>query len=147
MQGSGQKVLLVEDNHMNMVLVKEILTMNGYEIIEAGSGTEAITSLGVERPDIILMDLHLPGMDGITATRIIKSDERNKAIPVLALTASAMRGEEEKILRQGFDGYVAKPIEIKKLLEAISTSLQAHRHLKAALEKEKEKETTPSSNP
>ncbi|OGP15141.1 MAG: hypothetical protein A2052_00135 [Deltaproteobacteria bacterium GWA2_54_12] len=145
MQGSGQKVLLVEDNHMNMVLVKEILTMNGYEIIEAGSGTEAITSLAAERPDIILMDLHLPGMDGITATRIIKSDERNKAIPVLALTASAMRGEEDKILRQGFDGYVAKPIEIKKLLEAISTSLQAQRHLKAALEKEKE--TTPSSTP
>jgi len=139
MQGSGQKVLLVEDNHMNMVLVKEILTMNGYEIIEAGSGTEAITSLAAERPDIILMDLHLPGMDGITATRIIK------AIPVLALTASAMRGEEDKILRQGFDGYVAKPIEIKKLLEAISTSLQAQRHLKAALEKEKE--TTPSSTP
>lgn len=134
---------------MNMVLVKEILTMNGYEIIEAGSGTEAITSLAAERPDIILMDLHLPGMDGITATRIIKSDERNKAIPVLALTASAMRGEEDKILRQGFDGYVAKPIEIKKLLEAISASLQAQRHMKAALEKEKEKEkeTTPSSTP
>ena len=124
MQGSGKKVLLVEDNHMNMVLVKEILTMNGYEIIEAGSGTDAIKSLALERPDIILMDLHLPGMDGITATRIIKADERNKAIPVLALTASAMRGDEDKILRQGFDGYVAKPIEIKKLLEAISASLQ-----------------------
>jgi len=124
MQGNGKKVLLVEDNHMNMVLVKEILTMNGYEIIEAGSGTDAIKSLALERPDIILMDLHLPGMDGITATRIIKADERNKAIPVLALTASAMRGEEDKILRQGFDGYVAKPIEIKKLLEAISASLQ-----------------------
>ena len=124
MQGSGKKVLLVEDNHMNMVLVKEILTMNGYEIIEAGSGTDAIKSLALERPDIILMDLHLPGMDGITATRIIKADERNKAIPVLALTASGMRGEEDKILRQGFDGYVAKPIEIKKLLEAISASLQ-----------------------
>ncbi|MBI2400585.1 MAG: response regulator [Deltaproteobacteria bacterium] len=145
MQGSGQKVLLVEDNHMNMVLVKEILTMNGYEIIEAGSGTEALTSLAAVRPDIILMDLHLPGMDGITATRIIKSDERNKAIPILALTASAMRGEEDKILRQGFDGYVAKPIEIKRLLEAISTSLHTQRQLKAALEKEKE--TTPSSTP
>lgn len=146
MQGSGKKVLLVEDNHMNMVLVKEILTMNGYEIIEAESGTDAIKSLAAERPDIILMDLHLPGMDGITATRIIKSDERNKAIPVLALTASAMRGEEDKILRQGFDGYVAKPIEIKKLLDAISESLLALQHrVKSALEKEKE--TTPSSTP
>jgi CheY-like chemotaxis protein len=143
MQGNGKKVLLVEDNHMNMVLVKEILTMNGYETIEADSGTEAIKALSAQRPDIILMDIHLPGMDGITATRIIKSDERNRAIPVLALTASAMRGEEDKLLRQGFDGYVAKPIEIKKLLEAISASLQAQRGLKEAAEKQ----TNPSSTP
>lgn len=125
MQGSGKKVLLVEDNHMNRVLVKEILTLNGYEIIEADTGTEAIKALASDRPDVILMDLHLPGMDGITATRIIKSEERNKSIPVLALTASAMRGEEDKIIRQGFDGYVAKPIEMKKLLEAITESLKA----------------------
>lgn len=124
MQGSGKKVLLVEDNHMNKVLVKEILTLNGYEIIEADTGTEAIKALAAERPDVILMDLHLPGMDGITATRIIKSEERNKSIPVLALTASAMRGEEDKIIRQGFDGYVAKPIEMKKLLDAITESLK-----------------------
>lgn len=124
MQGSGKKVLLVEDNHMNKVLVKEILTLNGYEIIEADSGTEAIKALAFNRPDIILMDIHLPGMDGITATRIIKSEERNKSIPVLALTASAMRGEEDKIIRQGFDGYVAKPIEMKKLLEAITENLK-----------------------
>lgn len=124
MQGSGKKVLLVEDNHMNRVLVKEILTLNGYVIIEADTGTEAIKALASDRPDVILMDLHLPGMDGITATRIIKSEERNKSIPVLALTASAMRGEEDKIIRQGFDGYVAKPIEMKKLLEAITESLK-----------------------
>lgn len=124
MQGSGKKVLLVEDNHMNKVLVKEILTLNGYQIIEADSGTEAIKALAFDRPDIILMDIHLPGMDGITATRIIKSEERNKSIPVLALTASAMRGEEDNIIRQGFDGYVGKPIEIKKLLEAINESLK-----------------------
>ncbi len=117
------KVLLVEDNYMNKVLVREILTINGYEIIEAKSGTEALKILTTERPDIILMDLHLPEMDGITATRIIKSEERNKAIPVLALTASAMKGDEDKILNKGFDGYVAKPIEVKKLLDTISLSL------------------------
>lgn len=121
--GAKAKVLLVEDNHMNKILVREILTLNGYDIIEAKSGTEALKVLSTERPDIILMDLHLPEMDGITATRIIKSDERNKSIPVLALTASAMKGEEDKILDKGFDGYVAKPIEMKKLLEAISTRL------------------------
>lgn len=117
------KVLLVEDNQMNKILVREILTLNGYEIIEARSGTEALKALAVSRPDVILMDLHLPEMDGITATRIIKSDEKNRRIPILALTASAMRGEEDKILSKGFDGYVAKPIEKKKLLEAILESL------------------------
>lgn len=123
MSEEKKKVLLVEDNHMNKVLVREILTLSGYEIIEAMSGTEAIKALTRERPDIILMDLHLPEMDGITATRIIKSEERNRSIPVLALTASAMRGEEDQILNKGFDGYVAKPIERKKLLEAISEKL------------------------
>ncbi|MBI1911538.1 MAG: response regulator [Deltaproteobacteria bacterium] len=108
---------------MNKILVREMLTLNGYEIFEAKSGTEALKMLTAARPDIILMDLHLPEMDGITATRIIKSEERNKSIPVLALTASAMKGEEDKILNKGFDGYVAKPIEMKKLLEAITQSL------------------------
>lgn len=123
MQGNKIKVLIVEDNHMNKILVREMLTLNGYEIFEAKSGTEALKMLTATRPDIILMDLHLPEMDGITATRIIKSEERNKSIPVLALTASAMKGEEDKILKKGFDGYVAKPIEMKKLLEAITQSL------------------------
>ncbi len=123
MQADKAKVLLVEDNHMNKVLVREILALNGYEIIEARSGTEALKMLASVRPDIILMDIHLPEMDGFTATRIIKSDERNRFIPVLALTASAMSGEEEKILNQGFDGYIAKPIEVKKMLEKISNFL------------------------
>jgi len=116
-------VLLVEDNQMNKILVREILTLNGYGILEASSGTEALKILSVQKPDLILMDLHLPEMDGVTATRIIKSDPANKAIPVLALTASAMKGEEDKILVHGFDGYVAKPIEVKKLLAAISANL------------------------
>ncbi|HBG46022.1 MAG TPA: response regulator [Deltaproteobacteria bacterium] len=122
-EGKKKIILLVEDNHMNKVLVKEILTLHGYEIIEAETGTEALKVLTTDRPDVILMDLHLPGMDGVTATRIIKSDERNSSIPVLALTASAQRGEEDKLLSKGFDGYVAKPIEMKKLLDAISSSI------------------------
>ena len=119
------KVLLVEDNYMNKVLVREILTLNGYDIIEAASGTEGLKMLALEPPDIVLMDLHLPEMDGITATRIIKADEKNRHIPVLALTASAMKGEEQKLIDKGFDGYVAKPIEVKKLLEAITESMKA----------------------
>lgn len=125
MQDGKIKVLIVEDNYMNKVLVKEILTLDGYDIVEARSGTEALKVMATDRPDIILMDLHLPEMDGITATRIIKSEERNRSIPILALTASAMKGEEEKILSKGFDGYVAKPIERKKLLDTISRSLHA----------------------
>ncbi len=123
MSAAKLKVLVVEDNFMNKVLVREILALHGYEIIEAKSGTEAIKSLNSHRPDIILMDIHLPEMDGITATRIIKSDERNRDIPVLALTASAMKGEEENLMAKGFDGYVAKPIDRKRLLETISESL------------------------
>ena len=125
MERGRVKVLLVEDNYMNKVLVREILTLNGYDIIEAASGTEGLKMLALESPDIVLMDLHLPEMDGITATRIIKADEKNRHIPVLALTASAMKGEEQKLIDKGFDGYVAKPIEVKKLLEAITGSLKA----------------------
>lgn len=118
------KVLLVEDNYQNKVLVQEILSLNGYDIVVASTGTEALKALTTDRFDIILMDLHLPEMDGVTATRIIKADEKNRLIPVLALTASAMQGEEDKILDKGFDGYVAKPIEVKKLLSAITEKLE-----------------------
>ncbi|MEK6758940.1 MAG: response regulator [Deltaproteobacteria bacterium] len=127
MSATRVKILVVEDNFMNKVLVKEILTLHGYEIIEAKSGTEAIKAINMLRPDVILMDIHLPEMDGITATRIIKSDERNRHIPILALTASAMKGEEENLMNKGFDGYVAKPIDRKKLLETIIESLGARK--------------------
>ena len=129
MADERKKVLIVEDNYMNKMLVKEILTLSGYSVTEAKSGLEAIKMLSAgssdERPDIILMDLHLPVMDGYTATRIIKSDDRNKDIPILALTASAMKGDEEKILGMGFDGYVAKPIDVKKLAGIVADSLKS----------------------
>lgn len=118
-----KKVLVVEDNYQNRVLVNDILTMNGYEIIEAETGAEAITLLAEVRPDVILMDLHLPQMDGVTATRLIKSDARNSAIPVLALTASTLKGDEDKLIAKGFDGYVGKPIDVKELLRVVSKTL------------------------
>ncbi len=117
------KILLVEDNYMNQVLVTEILTINGYDVVDAKTGTDAIKVFNEERPDLVLMDLHLPGMDGVTATRIIKADSANKGVPILALTASGLEGEEESILSKGFDGYVSKPIEVQKLLDAISGGL------------------------
>lgn len=125
MEGSKKKVLIVEDNLQNKVLVREILTLHGFETVEASSGTEAIKILA-ERSgeiDLILMDLHLPRMDGVTATRIIRADARIRTVPILALTASAMKGDEEDIMGRGFDGYVAKPIEVKKLVEAVAKGL------------------------
>ncbi|MFQ5441197.1 MAG: response regulator [Thermodesulfobacteriota bacterium] len=119
MSESKPKVLLVEDNYMNKVLVKEILELNGYEMVAAENGAEAIRLVATEKPDIVLMDIHLPGMDGVTATRLIKSENKYRAIPVLALTASASKSDEEEILGKGFDGYVAKPIDVKNLLEAL----------------------------
>ncbi len=120
-EGKKKKVLVVEDNAMNKILVREILTMNGYDVVEAGSGKEAIKMAAAENPDLILMDLNLPGMDGITAVRILKANEACKDIPVIALTASAMKGEDAKILSDGFDGYMSKPIEMKKLLKNIES--------------------------
>ena len=119
------RILVVEDNEMNKVLVREILTLHGYEVIEAISGQEALEMISTHRPDIVLMDLNLPEMDGITATKIIKSDEESKNIPVIALTASAMKGDEERVLKEGFDGYVPKPIEMKKLLDSVSRGLDS----------------------
>ncbi|MBI5826332.1 MAG: response regulator [Deltaproteobacteria bacterium] len=118
------KVLLVEDNYMNKVLVREILTINKYEVIEARNGIEALGVLARDRPDLILMDMHLPEMDGITATRIIKSNEAYRDIPVLAITAAVSKSDEEELLGKGFDGFISKPVEFKDLLESISTALR-----------------------
>ncbi|MEK7680114.1 MAG: response regulator [Deltaproteobacteria bacterium] len=118
------KILLVEDNLQNKILVHEILVMNGHEIIEAKNGVDAVKAASSGAlPDVILMDIQLPEMDGVTAMRIIKSQERTKNVPVLALTASAMKGDEEKLLGYGFDGYLAKPIDIKKLIEMVTESV------------------------
>jgi len=113
------KVLIAEDNGMNMELVKDILTLNGYVTVGARTGAEAIRLVAMEKPDIVLMDLHMPGMDGMTAMRILKSDEAYREIPVLALTAAAGRAETEDVLARGFDGCVVKPINKELLLNEI----------------------------
>ena len=123
MTGEKKKVLVVEDNFMSKMLVKEILLINGYEVVEADRGTEALKLSSTESPDLILMDINMPGMDGITAARLIKGSEQSKDIPVLALTASAMKGDEEEMMSHGFDGYIAKPIDAKALLEMIEEVL------------------------
>jgi CheY-like chemotaxis protein len=120
------RVLVVEDNDMNMQLVEYLLEEGGYQIVKAASGEEALaTARGGEPVDLILMDIHLPGIDGLSVIREMKSDVRTGAIPILALTAHAMRGDKDRFLDAGCDGYISKPIDVKTFLTSIRSYLRA----------------------
>src|SRR5436305_11399871 len=115
-------VRVVEDNDMNMQLVEYLLEEGGYAIVKATSGEEALAitrDATAPPPDIILMDIHLPGMDGLSVVRQMKTDERTQRVPILALTAHAMRGDRDRFLDAGCDGYISKPIAVKTFLSAI----------------------------
>lgn len=118
---SERKILVVEDNDMNMQLVEFLLEEGGYAIVKATSGEEAlaITQNGDPAPDLILMDIHLPGMDGLSVVRAMKEDARTARIPILALTAHAMRGDKDRFLEAGCDGYISKPIDVKTFIASI----------------------------
>ena len=122
---SARKILVVEDNDMNMQLVEYLLEEGGYEIVKAASGEEAlaITRDAGTAPDLILMDIHLPGMDGLSVVRAMKTDDRTRHIPILALTAHAMRGDKDRFLEAGCDGYISKPIDVKTFISAIEPYL------------------------
>jgi len=113
------KILLVEDNLVNRVLARDILVFNGFTVVEAETGVDAIKRAKMDLPDLILMDLHLPQMDGITATKYIKEDPDTSGIPVVALTASAMKEDLEKVMSHGFDGYISKPIDIDSFVKTV----------------------------
>ncbi len=123
---SERTILVVEDNDMNMQLVEFLLEEGGYSIVKASSGEEAlaITQNGSNgTPDLILMDIHLPGMDGLSVVRAMKADARTSRIPILALTAHAMRGDKDRFLEAGCDGYISKPIDVKTFLSSIERYL------------------------
>lgn len=122
----NRTVLVVEDNDMNMQLVEYLLEEGGYSIVKAASGEEAltITRTADDSLDLILMDIHLPGMDGLSVVREMKSDERTQRIPILALTAHAMRGDKDRFLEAGCDGYISKPIDVKTFLSSIEQYLR-----------------------
>lgn len=111
---SKEKILVVEDNPMNMELFKDLLEVQGYEVHEATNGQEALDQVKSNEFDLILMDVQLPGMDGLTATKMIREDPKNKDIPIIALTSYAMKGDEERMKEAGCNAYVAKPIDTKE---------------------------------
>ncbi len=117
---SGPRILIVEDNPDNRTLLTDILTALEYTVIEATDGEQGVAKATEERPDLILMDLSLPQMDGWTATRHIKANAALAYIPVIALTAHAMIGDREKALEAGCDDYISKPIDLRELQTKLS---------------------------
>lgn len=118
-----KRILLIEDNAVNRRLALFLLKSKGYEVWEASSAPEAFKALREARPDLILMDIQLPEMDGLTATRLLKADPATRDIPVLAVTSYAMKGDEAKAFEAGCSGYVTKPIDKAVFLEAVAKAL------------------------
>lgn len=117
------KILIVEDNPTNMTLATFLVQSVGHTVISATDAEAGLTLAHAEQPDLILMDIQLPGMDGLEATMLLKADEATRSIPVIALTALAMKGDEERIRAAGCDGYIAKPMRYQEFLAAIAAQL------------------------
>ncbi len=118
-----KRILIVEDNELNMKLFNDLLEAHGYETLQTRSGTEAFELARAHKPDLILMDIQLPGVSGIEVTRWIKEDGELRHIPVIAITAFAMKGDEEKIRQGGCEAYLSKPISIVTFLETVRAFL------------------------
>jgi two-component system, cell cycle response regulator DivK len=117
------KVLIIEDNPANMTLATFLLQSAGHSVLAARDAETGLTLARAEQPDLVLMDIQLPGMDGLEATALLKGDEATREIPVVALTALAMKGDEERIRAAGCDGYIAKPLAYRDFLATISWHL------------------------
>ncbi|HAK88236.1 MAG TPA: hypothetical protein DHV16_08315 [Nitrospiraceae bacterium] len=120
------KVLIVEDNEKNLKLFKLLVTSTGCEVVTAANGEEGIKAAREEKPVLIVMDIQMPVMDGISAMGLLKSDEATRDIPVVALTSYAMKGDRERFLREGFADYIAKPIDTDVFLDTIKTIIGKH---------------------
>ncbi|TMQ16939.1 MAG: response regulator [Candidatus Rokuibacteriota bacterium] len=120
---ANELILVVEDNDKNRKLARDVLAHQGYQVLEAESGEQGLQLAGERRPALILMDIHLPGIDGIETLRRLRGDAATRAIPVLAVTASAMTHDRQKILAAGFDGYQSKPISVRPFLAAVREAL------------------------
>jgi len=122
---AGELILIVEDNDKNRKLVRDVLQFNGYQTLEATTGEEGLKIAGAQQPALILMDIQLPGMDGVTAFNHLKANPLTERIPVIAVTASAMARDRDRILAAGFNGYQTKPISVKPFAEMMRKVLDA----------------------
>jgi two-component system cell cycle response regulator DivK len=116
-------ILIVEDNERNLKLVRDVLRVKGFETIEAGTAEEGIELAVARKPELILMDIQLPGMNGIDALKVLRGKAETATIPIIAVTASVMQQDRTLITEAGFDGYIGKPINIKEFLESVNKAL------------------------
>ena len=117
-------ILIVEDNDKNLKLVRDVLQVKGFSTLEAGTAEDGIKLAREHKPDLILMDIHLPGMSGIEALKVLRGEAATAAIPVIAVTASVMQQDRKQITEAGFDAYVGKPINLKEFLDAVRAALE-----------------------
>jgi CheY-like chemotaxis protein len=124
---TGALILIVEDNDKNRKLVRDVLTFKGYEVIETETGEEGVRLAQERRPTLVLMDIRLPGIDGVEVLRRLRAEETTRAIPVMAMTASVMSEDRQKIMAAGFDGYQSKPINVSDFVAAVAELLERRR--------------------
>jgi len=120
---SGRRILVVEDNPKNLKLVRDVLTHFGFEVVEATTGEDGVRLAAQVGPDLVLMDLQLPGIDGAETLRRLRAAEGTRSVPVVAVTAFAMDDDRERALASGFDGYVEKPISVRALPQQVEDFL------------------------
>jgi len=121
---AGELILIVEDNERNRRLARDVLQATGYKTIEAETGEDGVRLAKEKKPALILMDIQLPGINGIVALGQLRADESTRAIPVIAVTASAMTQDKQKIIAAGFDGYQSKPINVREFLAGVGAALR-----------------------
>ena len=122
---ANELIVLIEDNEKNRKLARDVLVYQGYRVVDAESAEDGLAAIARERPALVLMDIHLPGIDGIEALRRLRADAATRTIPVLAVTASVMTNDRQKILAAGFDGYQSKPISVRPFLTAVREAIDA----------------------
>ncbi|MEI6042769.1 MAG: response regulator [Chloroflexota bacterium] len=122
---AGERILIIEDNPLNMELAQDLLEAWGYKVHGASTAQEGIEIARLEKPDLVLMDIQLPGMDGLTATRLLRKDSSLAGLKIIALTAHAMKGDDQKVLEAGCNGYISKPIDTRQFSRQIAAFLDS----------------------